>query len=138
LELAAMAKVTWSTEGKRRTESLVTSEEACGLSSDGPLAEGRGKGNGKGPVTPKDAQNSRQGNVTNGEKNLYQLWNQAPLGSCSVKRPTNVTTLQKFEALDKSTQSMSPSDDIEHHLQLDATHSSYNYKDQNPGLLCEK
>lgn len=88
-----MAKVTCSTEDKCRTKSLVTSEEACDLSSDGLLAEGRGKGNGKGSVTPKDAQNSKHGNIANGEENLYQLWNQAPLASCSVKRPTNITTL---------------------------------------------
>lgn len=76
----AMARETCSIEGKRRIESLVTSEEASNLSSDGPLAEGRGKGNGKEPVMPKDVQN----------------------------------------------------------LQLDATHSSCNYNNQNPWLLCEK
>ena len=86
----------------------------------------------------RDVQNSKQGNVTNGEENLCQSWNWTPMGGCSVKRLTNVAALQKFEALDKSTQSMLPSDDVEHHLQLDATNSSYNCKDKYPGLLCEK
>ena len=63
-----MAKVTRSAEGKSRTESLVASEEARGLSSDGALAEGRGKGNGKGRVTPKDAQPQISKDAGNGRR----------------------------------------------------------------------
>ncbi|KAG0593021.1 hypothetical protein KC19_1G299000 [Ceratodon purpureus] len=64
----AMAKATRSAEARSRTESLIASEEAGGLSSDGDVTDGRGKARGKAKAALKDAQPKVSKDAGNGRR----------------------------------------------------------------------